>query len=201
MAKFDISFDKTIAAEGGYSNNAADKGGETYKGISRNNFPDWRGWNLIDNCKKRVGTSPEALNKELAGNFPLQQDVRTFYVEKFWLPNFEYLHQEIADELFDTAVNQGAGTAVKYLQKALNALNRNGSDYADIAEDGGFGSGTLSAYNALIATRKMPSRSEPAIVKVLLKMLNYFQMDRYMKIADKDPSQESFLFGWMERVE
>lgn len=34
--------------EGGYINDIADKGKETFKGLSRNANPDWEGWNKID---------------------------------------------------------------------------------------------------------------------------------------------------------
>jgi lysozyme family protein len=35
----------------------------------------------------------------------------------------------LAAELLDTGVNMGTGTATGFLQRALNALNRNGRDY------------------------------------------------------------------------
>ena len=37
--------------EGGYVDDRDDRGGETYRGISRNNFPDWKGWKKIDGFK------------------------------------------------------------------------------------------------------------------------------------------------------
>ena len=34
--------------EGGYLNDSSDSGGRTYKGISENNFPNWKGWKIIN---------------------------------------------------------------------------------------------------------------------------------------------------------
>jgi len=44
----------TLDLEGGYSNDIDDAGGETYAGISRNNFPDWYGWTIIDDLKDEI---------------------------------------------------------------------------------------------------------------------------------------------------
>ena len=40
---FDRAFVTTMQSEGGYVNNPKDPGGETYMGISRNNYPHWQG--------------------------------------------------------------------------------------------------------------------------------------------------------------
>ena len=49
MAKFQIAEAITGRNEGGYANNSADTGGETYAGIARNYWPKWQGWKYIDN--------------------------------------------------------------------------------------------------------------------------------------------------------
>lgn len=54
MANFKIALDKVLSREGGYINDPDDKGGETYKGISRKYNPDWKGWRIIDNTKKNI---------------------------------------------------------------------------------------------------------------------------------------------------
>ena len=40
-----------LSSEGGYANVKNDKGGETYRGITRKNNPTWRGWAIIDKAK------------------------------------------------------------------------------------------------------------------------------------------------------
>lgn len=47
MADFKIAFDITNKTEAGYANNPDDSGGETYAGISRNNWPYWEGWKNV----------------------------------------------------------------------------------------------------------------------------------------------------------
>jgi len=111
-----------------------------------------------------------------------------------------FFDQDIANEIFDTGVNQGLATAIKYFQHSLNALNRNCKDYPNVPVDGGIGPLTLSNYDSLIATAKYPGRSYNKVVKALLKLMNYFQMNRYMYLVEKDENQEAFLYGWTERV-
>jgi lysozyme family protein len=198
MADFRQVYEKTVAHEGGYVNDPDDRGGETYQGIARRYHPDWIGWQIIDAAKDDTsGNFPN----NLSGNAGLTAQVEKFYLDNYWRPaRLSQLDQEIAEEIFDTGVNQGLGTAVKYFQKALNALNRNAKDYPDMKVDGGLGPLTIAAYKCLLKTKNRPSRSHSKIIKVLLKLMNYYQMERYVSIIDRDPSQEKFMFGWTERV-
>ena len=50
--KFEDIFNKTMGIEGGYVDDPDDRGGETYKGISRKNHPAWEGWEIIDSMKE-----------------------------------------------------------------------------------------------------------------------------------------------------
>jgi lysozyme family protein len=198
MADFNLAYANTMINEGGYSNVATDRGGETYAGISRKNFPDWLGWMIIDHYKGQINAKP--LNDMLVDNVDLQNQVRAFYKERFWPVQFDQLDQDIANELFDTAVNQGLGTAIKYFQMALNFMNRNQKDYPNQVVDGGIGSITIACYNSLMSTKAYNGRSYNKLVKVMLKLLNFFQLNRYIDLMEKDESQEDFLFGWTERV-
>ena len=55
MAQFEPAFEKTMKFEGGYANNPADRGGETYRGIARKIWPGWNGWPLVDAAKQKAG--------------------------------------------------------------------------------------------------------------------------------------------------
>ncbi len=48
MANFTQAYNLTSAHEGGYVNDAIDRGGETYRGISRVYHSSWKGWSNID---------------------------------------------------------------------------------------------------------------------------------------------------------
>ena len=50
----------------------------------------------------------------------------------------------IAELLFDSGVNMGCGTAIKFLQRSLNVLNLEQSTYQNIDVDGNIGAITLS---------------------------------------------------------
>ena len=122
MANFGKAYQATMGHEGGYSKDADDLGGETYRGIARKFNPGWTGWAKIDAAKRTRGF-PTSLDRDTA----LQNDVSAFYKQHYWdkfqgdaIPN-----QAIADELFDTGVNLGIPRAVEFLQRALNTLNRN----------------------------------------------------------------------------
>ena len=126
MANFQTAFSITMGHEGGYANNQADAGGETYKGIARNFNPDWSGWRLIDAAKKQIGVLSN-IDAVLAKNAELQADVLAIYKLDYWDVNRldAIINQDIANRLFDIGVNSGVGTAAKTLQEALNLTNRN----------------------------------------------------------------------------
>lgn len=116
------------------------------------------------------------------------------YLSRYWVtPKFDQVacySPRIAEELMDTGINMGTGTATKFLQRALNALNKRASAYPDIAVDGALGEITLFALKEFLKLRGKPGEA------VLFKMLNAQQSVRYMEISERNPSQEDFQFGW-----
>lgn len=123
MADFMPAFETMLVNEGGYkfTDDPADKGGQTYAGIARKHHPDWAGWQFIDSGK---GVEP--------------QWVRAFYKINYWNPmRLDEVHsQRIARTLFDFGVNAGIGTAVKLAQIILGTT-----------PDGKVGPKTLAALN------------------------------------------------------
>jgi lysozyme family protein len=194
------AFDRLIGIEGTYSNNPNDRGGETWKGISRVNFPHWDGWQIIDSAKSK--TDKTLLSKFLSCDAELASRVRIFYYEIFWkdLKLDRIPLAAIAEEIFDTAVNQGQKTAAKYFQQALNLLNNNQKHYSNISDDGEIGDNTLKAYDAFMITANFPGRSVDRNVKTLLKIMNGLQFERYADICRNSEAQEIFAYGWMNRV-
>lgn len=105
MDPYTLAFAKTMKHEAGYADVIGDKGGETYRGISRVFWPTWEGWKLVDDWKGGVIGSA-ALSASLD---PL---VMRFYRVNFW-DRFQgdavaALSVDIACELFDTGVNMGS---------------------------------------------------------------------------------------------
>lgn len=187
MANFMIAFDKTSIAEGGYANNPRDTGGETYRGISRNNEPKWKGWPIIDSIKKKVGTRAAAINKEAATNSTLQNHVKSLYKEKYWNGlNLDLIQdQQMANELYDTGVNMGTGRAGLFFQRVLNVCSS-----ASLTLDGKIGPKTIAAFNSL-------SQSDRYMA---WKLFNCLQGEKYISICENNPSQKIFIRSWASRV-
>lgn len=201
---FLTAYNKTLAAEGNLSSNPADRGGMTYKGISRVKHPDWPGWLIVDKlistCFAGIDDGSEvslAVNKTtiqaLENNDLLQNLVKVFYHEKYWITirGDKLPSQSIADELFDCSVNLGLQAAAEILQRTINILNRNNRLFPDIDVDGIIGSQTLSALNKCILLNGE---------KLVFNLLNFYQAKRYIEIMERDRSQEVFV-GWFDRVE
>lgn len=114
MANFNLAFERTKKFEGGYVNDKSDRGGETYVGIARNFHPNWRGWVIIDQQKSKPNF-PANL-KECKELEPL---ISSFYKSIFWdaVWGDKIIKQNVADDLYDTAVNMGVGMSIKLSQR------------------------------------------------------------------------------------
>ena len=75
-------------------------------------------------------------------------------------------------------VNQGRGTAVKVLQRAINGKG------GDLKVDGGFGPGTKGAL----------AKYTPSLDRV-----RCYRLKHYYDLVNRKPEQERFLFGWFKR--
>jgi len=132
MATFQIAYNITKKMEGGYANNPNDKGGETYRGISRKYHSGWAGWQWLD---KQI--QPIQYNKIFQRLEPV---VMAFYKKEFWdRIKLGFMPQSVANQMFDWAVHSGRGTAAKNLQSVLNKLG------AKLKIDGIIGNKTLAA--------------------------------------------------------
>ncbi len=97
--------------EGGFVNDPSDSGGYTYCGITRKNFPEWKGWPIVESVNLHKGQ----ILPELA---PLVED---FYEAHFWnaLRAEEWDDQEFAAKMLDTSVNMGIHEAIKETQESV----------------------------------------------------------------------------------
>jgi lysozyme family protein len=167
--------DDVIGREGGYSNHPADRGGATR-------------WGVTEAVARAHGYRGDMRS------FPREEAVR-IYQRIYWeRPGFDRVSAiapKIAAELFDTGVNMGPGVAVSFLQRALNALNRGASDYADITSGVRIDEPTIAALGAYLAKRA------PHGENVLLKAIEALQGERYLALAERRPANEAFLYGWL----
>jgi lysozyme family protein len=175
---FDVDrlIDALIDREGGYVNHPADKGGPTCFGITE----------AVARAHGYRGAMRDLPRDEAA----------EIYRRLYWLrPRFDEVAErsaQLAAELFDTGVNMGPAVAVTFLQRALTALNRNGKDYPDLVPDGRLGAVSLKALDTFLASRGKSSGET-----VLLRALEALQGERYLRLAERRPANEAFLYGWL----
>lgn len=186
MSNFEIAYEITERFEGLYSNDLDDSGGETFKGISRKKNPYWEGWKTVDSLKSN-GTFPEIL--ETSG--VLMTSVKRFYKTNYFdVFRGDTLPEDLAIEMYDTAVNQGRKRAITYLQESLNLLNRNNKIYQDMKVDGLYGSITHERLGQYLKKDSLDR---------LLTVMNIMQGARYIELMKANPTQEKWV-GWFNRV-
>lgn len=172
----DALIETLIDREGGYVNRPDDKGGPTCFGITE----------AVARAHGYAGPMRSLPRGEAAAIY------RRLYWQRPRLDEIASRSRRVAAELFDTGVNMGPAVAVTFLQRALTALNRGGRDYPDLTPDGRIGPATLAALDAFLATRGRSSGET-----VLLRALEALQGERYLRLAERRPANEAFLYGWL----
>lgn len=159
MADFFPAFHFLLPHEGGYVYDPADPGGETKYGITRRRYPELDIRNLS------------------------QAEAAALYLRDWWAPYpFSQLaSQEVANKLFDLAVNVGPRHAFRVLQLALGEAGH------PVAVDGSLGPRTVAAANA----------ADP---QALLQEIRRFAIEYYRNLVAERPELERFLTGWLNRA-
>jgi lysozyme family protein len=119
-ADFEKALAFVLEVEGGYTDDPADRGGATNKGITQSEYTDW-----LRRKHLPLRKVADILNV----------DVREIYWEDYWLEGrCERMPWPLCLAHFDACVNVGVGQAAKFLQRAL-----------DVKDDGAIGPVTLRA--------------------------------------------------------
>lgn len=163
-----------IDREGGYVNDPRDSGGETMYGIT-----------VAVARKYGYSGRMAALPRETA--FKIYESL---YWKSLSLDQVEAIAPRVAAEMADTGVNMGTGRAAGFLQRSLNALNREQSDFNDLIVDHKIGGGTILALQTYIQRRGTEGE------RVLVCMLNCLQGAFYVELAEKRQKDERFVYGW-----
>lgn len=176
MDKFlDDFITELLNKEGGYVDHPDDKGGPTNHGITQRVMEDF-------GFKGSV--------KDLS-----ESNARYIYAQTYWfkprISDLATVSPAVAREVFDTGVNCGTGTGIKFLQRCLNAFNQRGRLYPDLVADGLIGNKTVQALEAYIAYRGVTGGN------VLLKALNCLQGAYYISLSELREQNESFVYGWI----
>ena len=178
MATINAIIEEVLANEGGYVNDPRDAGGETNFGIT------------IATARANGFTGPmKAMTRDFARGVYVKQ-----YVEAPGFDKIAAISPSIGAELVDTGVNMGPKVAAQFLQRALNGLNNQGKDYADLLVDGSAGQKTRDALTAFLKKRGAEGERR------LLMLLNALQGERYLSLCEGRAANEAFLFGWLARI-
>lgn len=166
-----------IRIEGGYCNDPDDSGGETNYGITVSVAREFGYTGSMCDMPKRIAFD--------------------IYKKKYWdkvkADEIAELSSMIVEEVVDTGINMGTSRAIKFLQRALNALNNRESLYNDLIIDGGIGPATLAALKGYLSVRDEATLS---------KALNCLQGAYYIELVERREKDEKFLYGWIKnRVE
>ena len=159
MADFGPAFRFLLPHEGGYVNDLDDDGGETKYGISKRQYPTLDIANLT------------------------QEDAASIYQRDYWnsQPYCYIQDQNVANKVFDLAVNMGFKKAHEILQRSANECG------ARIVVDGRLGPLSLQAVNSV----------DPS---ALLEQMRQFAGRYYLEIVARNPAKQKFLNGWMKRA-
>ena len=187
MADFGRALAKTLEHEGVVSDDPEDPGGFYVYGIAENR-------NQYDPLAKAVLDRA----RDLVDSYAIEADdeidilVWKFYRRRFWdrmsLGGME--SQELAESVFDFAVVSGCWRSIIMLQEAVNALNRNGKSWDDIAEDGRLGPQTLYAVNAALREDQRSGHDD------LRMSLGLVRGRFFLDLMSRRPRLERFARGW-----
>lgn len=177
----DTIIQRVIARESAqFTNNPADSGGPTKYGITQASLSRYLG-------RPALVADVQMLDAQAA---------RDFY---FWMqvhePEFdaiEAINAAIAAELIDTGTLCGPARAAIFLQRALNAMNNQGTLYADVAVDGDAGFKTREALRLYLAARGQEGAA--VMVAALNAQLGAFLIE----LATARPKDETFCYGWLK---
>lgn len=162
--------DGILEVEGGYVDDPADRGGATNFGITQ---------------AVARANGYDGVMRDMPVSFA-RSVYRRIYIEA---PQFDRLHElsaAVGEEVVDTGVNMGTATAARFLQRALSVLTDD-----PVIVDGRVGDQTVRALSNYLARRGV------AGVPVLMAGLNALQGARYIGIAQENPTQKRFIYGWL----
>ncbi len=171
---FDAILDQIIQNEGReYTNDPDDPGGPTKFGITLETLHSWRGKPVTPDDVKNL----------------TEDEARTIYTARYWTqPGFasvDAISPKIAAKLADAGVNVGPGTVSQWLQRTINVMG------ASLTVDGKLGPASCAALKGFLDQRGENGEA------VMLRALNGFQATYYIGLAEKNPTNRKYAYGWI----
>lgn len=163
-------------AEGKYTNDWQDPGGETICGLARNKNPDLAIWPILDKWKEQ-GVGLDKLDAMARADRHFMALVAAVYKGRYWdAASCDLLPNLLRYPVFSCAVNCGAGTAIKILQRACG-----------VEDDGKYGNITHQACRIGDINARVRTFCD--------KWLGYY--DEIIKVC---PGLKKYKNGWRNRV-
>lgn len=160
-----------IAVEGGWVNHPNDPGGETNMGITK------------QVAVQHGYTGPmKTLPRSVAESIYYE----TYLVKPGYAPLVE-VDAAVAEELFDTTVNMGAGRPSRWFQLSTNSLCR-----SNLAVDGRVGPATVATFKA--CQKRLGAAN---LCRFMLDALDARQRAEYDRLVRVNPKLRVFHRGWV----
>ena len=213
--------------EGGYVNNIADKGQETFNGLSRVYNPDWEGWAKVDEAKKEIieqlrkenplipkdagddffkqkehrkpaWALADAVNKRFAGDQEMADLVEKRYIDNYW-KSLKFDDLLIPQDIKIKIYDM----VVKEGKGAAGPMIQRILNKMDPAEPitpaGNIGDATRSKLTKVLASSENQHLFRALLTK---ELANHFK-DRVAKEepnVPKEKRQAKYLNGWLARA-
>ena len=222
MAEYGPAIDRVLKAEGGWTEDPA----PTFRGIDREQRPDWEGWLRVDVFRR--GVLKKGFPENALADEELASSVRLFYKREYWdsIGGDDVPSQALAERLVDFGVTSGSADAVRALQRALNALNAAKfpeDKWPNVAVDGVWGRQTRSTLRRAfllhasgMAPRDLARTSDEAVLRLLETFrdsdgyreaedllclaMRAKQAAHYLSAAERVPNLRKFARGWLVRA-
>jgi len=131
--------------------------------------------------KTKYGISAKAYPDIDIVNLRKSQALKIYYDDYWMMLRCNDVTESLATVLFDTGINCGVGSSAKWLQRACN---KKGSQ---LVVDG------IIGLQSLLAISMHDQQS-------LISGIIGYRLKRYSALVKKNPSQNKFLRGWVNRV-
>lgn len=185
MDKFETAQAFTARWEGDISDDAADRGGLTHWGVSLAFLTDFAANAANRAWLQGMGVHPLPVTRATIRNLDATQ-ARAIFRREFWTPlHLDDMPVQMGVLLYDAAVNSGRAQSVKLAQRGYNACVMHG---VPLAVDGVLGPLTRAALTQC---------NTPPVRQAICTARENF----YKELVRKNPSQDVFLRGWLNRVD